>query len=458
MSERSMQAVILAGGLGTRMKSRKPKVLHDILGHPMVWYVAHAVSAVDACPILVTPASNEEFAHVFGNEALLVVQSEQLGSGHAARCGLQAVHADYVLICSGDNPIPTSADYAAFTRAFLEARVDAAVLTNRMDNPGHLGRVLRGPDGSLERIVEARDATAAELDINEVNTGIYLFRTGLLRSWLERIKPDNAQGELYLTDCMKLARQDGSKTACFLTESDWEISGVNDRVELAAAARILGKRKLESLQRAGVTINTPQTVRIEWDVEVGDDTEILQGCCLSGNTSVGEGSVIGPDATLVNARVGRDVSIQASFIQDAIIGDRCTIGPFSYVRPGCVLDTGVKIGAFCEVKASTIGQDSKIPHLSYIGDATIASGVNVGAGTITCNYDGFTHEKHRTIIERNVFVGANCNLVAPVAIHEGAYTATGSTITHDVPAGALAVARCAQVDKEGWVGRKKHGE
>ena len=458
MSTPAVQAMILAGGLGTRMKSAVPKVLHDILGHPMLWYVVDALRDIDAQPIVVTPAANEAFHGAFGDCLTYAVQPEQHGSGHAVQCGMDRISSEYVLICNGDDPFPSAEDYREFLDESLGDRSDAAVLAARLEDPGQLGRIVRTVDGAFVGIVEARDATPEQLALHEINTGIYLFRSVELRRWLAEMKPNNAQGEYYITDCLSMAVKGGSSVHCHLARGTWEMSGVNDRVELAMAADLLQRRKLSLLQRAGVTVDMPGTVRVDWDVVVGSDSEIRQGSCLKGRTRIGSASIIGPHTMLIDTDVGDETTVLASFVEGSTIGNNCTIGPFSYIRPGTVTAERSKVGAFCELKASSLGAGSKIPHLSYVGDATIAENVNVGAGTITCNYDGFTHAKHHTVIEKDVFIGANNNLVAPVTIHEGAYTATGSTITHDVPPEALGIARAVQVDKEGWVRRKKHGQ
>jgi bifunctional UDP-N-acetylglucosamine pyrophosphorylase/glucosamine-1-phosphate N-acetyltransferase len=458
MQNSTVQAMILAGGLGTRMKSALPKVLHDILGHPMLWYVVDALKNVDARPTVVTPPADELFHSMFGESVAYAVQPTQRGSGHAVQCGIGSITADYVLICNGDNPFPTAADYDDFVAGSMDDNADAAVLCVTLEEPGQLGRVLRTPDGTFQGIVEARDARPGQLDVHEVNTGIYMFRSDILRTWLAALEPNNAQGEYYITDCLSMAVESRARVHCHVAHAGWEMSGVNDRAELSMASALLQQRKLTSLYREGVTVNMPGTVRIDWDVVVGRDSEILQGSCLKGGTTVGVSSVIGPSTTLIDATIGDETTVISSHIERSRIGNGSAIGPFSYVRPGTVTADHCKIGAFCEVKASSLGCGTKIPHLSYVGDADIAENVNIGAGTITCNYDGFTHEKHHTVIEKDVFIGANNNLVAPVTIHEGAYTATGSTITHDVPAEALGIARAIQVDKEGWVRRKKHGE
>lgn len=458
MSSPTVQVMILAGGLGTRMKSAVPKVLHDILGHPMLWYVVDALHDVDACPIVVTPPNNEAFHSVFGESIDYAVQPEQHGSGHAVQCGIDSVTADYLLVCNGDDPLPAAEDYREFLDESIRLNVDASVLAAHVDDPAQLGRVIRSSDGAFEEIVEAKDATPQQLQIQEINTGIYFFRTDLLRTWLKCLAPDNAQQEYYITDCLAMAVRERRQVACHVAHGTWIMSGINDRAELASATALLQKRKLCQLYHEGVTIELPDTVHVDWDVQAERDVEIRQGCWLRGATILEEGSVIGPNTMLLNARVGRRTSVLSSYIEGSSIGEDCMIGPFSYIRPGTTTAEKAKIGAFCELKASSVGAGSKVPHLSYVGDATIAEDVNIGAGTITCNYDGFTHEKHHTVIEKNVFIGANNNLVAPVTVHEGAYTATGSTITHDVPAEALAIARAIQVDKEGWVRRKKHGE
>ncbi len=457
-SPTTVQVMILAGGLGTRMKSSVPKVLHDILGHPMLWYVVDALHDIDSCPVIITPPQNELFHSAFGEDASYVVQPEQHGSGHAVQCGIGSVKAEYVLVCNGDDPLPTAQDYRAFLDEGLRAHVDASVLTAHVDCPAQLGRVVRRPDGMFEGIVEAKDATPQQLAIQEINTGIYLFRTDLLRKWLAALTADNAQREYYITDCLATAVREQRRVSCHLAEGSWAMSGINDRAELAMATALLQRRKLEELNAEGVTVDLPETVHVDWDVKAERDVEIRQGCWLRGNTVLQEGCVVGPNTMLVDTTVGRKATVLSSYIEHSSIGEEAMVGPFSYIRPGTTTAEKSKVGAFCELKASSLGARSKVPHLSYIGDATIAEDVNIGAGTITCNYDGFTHEKHHTVIEKNVFIGANNNLVAPVTVHESAYTATGSTITHDVPAEALAIARAMQVDKEGWVRRKKHGE
>ncbi|MCX6097425.1 MAG: bifunctional UDP-N-acetylglucosamine diphosphorylase/glucosamine-1-phosphate N-acetyltransferase GlmU [Caldiserica bacterium] len=450
--------MILAGGLGTRMKSAVPKVLHDILGHPVLWYVVEALKDIDAHPIVVTPEANDAFRAAFGSRLTYAVQPEQHGSGHAVQCGMEHVSAEYVLICSGDNPFPTADDYHEFLDDSVAEHAEAAVLAAHLEDAGQLGRIVRAQDGAFVGIVEARDARPEQLGIHEINTGVYLFRSAELRRWLGEMKPNNAQGEYYITDCISTAVQDGSHVHCHVAHGVWEMSGVNDRAELVVAASLLQRRKLDHLFRAGVTIDMPGTVRIDWDVVVGRDSEIRQGSCLKGSTRVGTSSVIGPNTILIDAQVGDETTVLASIVEGSTIGSNCAVGPFSYIRPGTLTAERSKVGAFCELKASSLGAGSKVPHLSYIGDASIAENVNVGAGTITCNYDGFTRVKHHTVIEKDVFIGANNNLVAPVTIHEGAYTATGSTITHDVPPEALGIARAVQVDKEGWVRRKKNGQ
>jgi len=458
MTTPAVQVMILAGGLGTRMKSAVPKVLHDILGHPMLWYVVDAVRDIDAQPVVVTPEANDAFRLAFGSRLIYAAQPEQHGSGHAVQCGMEHVSAEYVLICSGDNPFPTAENYREFLDESVAEHAEAAVLAAHVEDAGQLGRIVRAQDGAFVGIVEARDARAEQLGIREINAGVYLFRSAELRRWLERMKPDNAQGEYYITDCISMAVQDGSCVYCSLARGVWEMSGVNDRAELVVAASLLQQRKLDRLFGEGITVDMPGTVRIDWDVVVGRDSEIRQGSCLKGSTRVGTSSIIGPNTVLIDAQVGDQTTVLASVVEGSTIGSDCIVGPFAYIRPGTITAERSKVGAFCELKASSLGAGSKVPHLSYIGDASIAENVNVGAGTITCNYDGFTRIKHRTVIERDVFIGANNNLVAPVTIHEGAYTATGSTITHDVPPEALGIARAVQVDKEGWVRRKKNGQ
>ncbi len=284
MSIPAVQALILAGGLGTRMRSAVPKVLHDVLGHPVLWYVIDALRNIDARPVVVTPAANDAFHAVFGDQLVYAVQPEQRGSGHAVQCGMEYVSAEYVLVCNGDDPFPSAEDYREFLDESLAEHAEAAVLAAHMEDAGQLGRVVRSGDGTFVGIVEARDATQGQLAIHEINTGIYLFRSAELRKWLGQMKPNNAQGEYYITDCLSIAVRDGRHVHCRVARGTWEMSGVNDRAELALAAGLLQRRKLDRLYREGVSIDMPETVRIDWDVEIGRDTEIRQGSCLKGNT------------------------------------------------------------------------------------------------------------------------------------------------------------------------------
>jgi bifunctional UDP-N-acetylglucosamine pyrophosphorylase/glucosamine-1-phosphate N-acetyltransferase len=434
-------AVVLAGGLGTRMRSVTPKHLHPLLGRRLVDWVVAAAADVDPDPLVVVAGPD----HADAYEGLTVaVQDEPLGTGDAvisARSALQN-GSGALLVLAGDAPLLRGETLRDLLEAHREAGAAATVLTARRDDPAEYGRVVRAADGSVRAIVEAADASEAERAIHEVNSSIYVFDAERLWPALDRLDPANAQGELYLTDAVRLLAEDGARIEAHEADSE-EIVGVNTRVELAEAAAVLRDRLNEEHMLAGVTIVDPATTWIEPSVEIEPDTTIHPFTVLRGGTRVATGAEVGPHVVAV----------------DAEIGPRVLVGPFCYLRPGTVLEAGAKAGTFVEIKNSRVGEGTKIPHLSYIGDAEIGAGTNVAAGNITVN---FPHQegrpKSRTTIGRNVRTGVQNAFVAPVEIGDGAWVAAGSVITKDVPPGALAVARARQENKEGYAEREESGD
>jgi bifunctional UDP-N-acetylglucosamine pyrophosphorylase / glucosamine-1-phosphate N-acetyltransferase len=426
--------IIMAGGLGTRMRSPKPKVLHDLCGAPMLaWVVAAALEAgSDDVVAVVSPAIAEQVSAAFP-DLQIAIQDPAHGTGHAVEVGLEALagRADHVLVLSGDTPAIRAETVRAVREAGEQDGVDGALAIARVRPPHAYGRVVRSGT-SVERIVEARDASADELEIDGINVGIYSFRAAALAEALTRVEPHNAQGERYLTDVVALLRGRVSG----VDEADVaSCEGINSMLELASVDEQLRRRLLDEAMLAGVRIVDPSSTFIDRDVRLSPGSRIEPFCQLRGGTSVAEGAIVGP-------YVAAD---------GATIGAGCRVGPFSYLRPGSVLHERASVGRFVELKAAEIGPDSKVPHLSYIGDAVVGRGVNIGAGTITANYDGY--QKHRTEVADGARTSSNSVLVAPVRIGEGATVAAGSVITEDVPDGALAIARPRQTVKEGYAER-----
>lgn len=449
-------SIILAAGQGTRMKSKKPKVLQELLGKPMVEYVVEAAEAAGSDPILVVVGfGGDQVVETLGDRVEYVWQREQLGTGHAvmmAKEYLAGFDGD-VLILYGDTPLLSVETLTALIEARRENGAAAAVLVARLDEPGGYGRIIRDTLGNVCGIVEAKDATPDQKLICEVNTGIYVFEAEPLLKALDRITPVNAQGEYYLTDVIKILVEDGLKVTGVVTDGTEEIMGPNDRVQLAQTEAYLRQQINRKWMLEGVTIIDPESTYIGSQVTIGRDTTIYPGTFLNGKTVIGEDCVIGPYTRIVDSTIGNGTEIQFSQIMGAIIGPDNHIGPYAYIRPGTVSEASVKFGDFVEVKNCRIATGSKVPHLTYLGDAEVGANVNIGAGTITCNYDGVN--KHRTIIKDNAFIGSNANLVAPVTVGAGATVAAGSTITKEVPDGALAVARSRQEVKTNWCSPKE---
>ncbi|MBR4153297.1 MAG: bifunctional UDP-N-acetylglucosamine diphosphorylase/glucosamine-1-phosphate N-acetyltransferase GlmU [Selenomonadaceae bacterium] len=451
----NLETLILAAGKGTRMKSKLPKVLHKVCGKPMVQYVIESAKEVGSMREIVVIGSGAELVEKTITGVEFVIQKEQLGTAHAVLSAKEKFTESKgnVLILCGDTPLLTAESLKKFTDAHENSNCAATVLTAEMPDATGYGRVIREADGSLKKIVEDKDANDDEKKIREVNAGVYCFDIQKLFGALEEVGNDNAQGEYYLPDVLPILKAKGEQVGAFKAEYCIETIGINNRSQLAAADKALRMRKEQALMEAGVTIIDPNTTFIDGDVVIGQDTIIYPNTYIEGKTVIGEDCEIGPNVRFSNMTVGNGVKVQFSYCHEAEILDGVTLGPYVHIRPGTTIGENVKIGNFVEVKNSNIGDGSKLPHLQYIGDTDMGSGVNVGCGTVTCNYDG--KKKYRTTIGDNAFIGCNTNLVAPVNVGEGAYIGAGSTITKDVPRNNLAVARAKQVNIEVWNDKRK---
>lgn len=449
-----LATVVLAAGKGTRMKSALPKVLHQVGGKPMLGHVLDAVDkAGSEKTVVVAGFSAERVEEYLNGVAEVVYQEQQLGTAHALMQAADTLKTfpGHVLVVCGDTPMITSETLSMLVKHHIDNQATATVLTAMMEDPAGYGRVIRDDQGRVERIVEQKDGSPGELAIKEINTGFYCFAVPGLFETLTQISSENAQGEYYLTDIIKIYNSQSKIVTACVCDNPSEVMGINDRRQLAIAEKVLRSEVLERLMDAGVTIIDPSSTYVDSTVTVEPDTILYPGTILEGTTTIGKGSLVGPNTRIVNTIVGEESQVQYSVVLDSEVDSGCTIGPFSYIRPGTKLGLGVKVGDFVEIKKSIIGNKSKVPHLSYIGDAIIGKGVNIGAGTITCNYDG--SKKHQTNIDDGAFIGSNTNLVAPVKVGSGALVAAGSTITDDIPSGALGVARERQVNKQDWVKR-----
>lgn len=446
-------AIVLAAGKGTRMKSRRPKVLHQVAGQPLI---THVIEAIAACgveqSVVVIGHGGEEVQATLGEGAIYAWQREQLGTGHAVMMARPQISDEVktVMVVCGDTPLLTGKTLASLLTSHEKSGAMATVLTAVLHDPSGYGRIIRDASGYVTAIVEQKDATDEQRSIREINSGTYCFDRAALFAALDEITPANAQGEYYLTDVLAIFRKRGGFVGAQVMEDEREILGINSRRQLAEAEAVMQQRLREKWMDAGVTMIDPNSVWFSHRVSIGPDTILYPQTILEGETVIGEGCVLGPATRISNSCIGDEVTVQNSIILDSHVSDRCTVGPFAYLRPGTKLGEEVKVGDFVEIKKSVIGKGSKVPHLSYVGDATIGTGVNIGAGTITCNYDG--EKKSSTTIEDGVFIGSNTNLVAPVVVGAGALIGAGSTITKDVPAGSLAVERARQIVKEGYRG------
>ncbi|MDU4960860.1 MAG: bifunctional UDP-N-acetylglucosamine diphosphorylase/glucosamine-1-phosphate N-acetyltransferase GlmU [Sporomusaceae bacterium] len=449
-------ALILAAGKGTRMKSQLPKVLHAVGGRPMLLRVLDAAEAAGALSsVVVVGFGAEEVQASVAGRGKTVVQAEQLGTGHAVMQAepLLATMEETVMVLCGDTPLLRAATLQKLLLAHRAGKAQATVLTAIMPDPSGYGRIIRDTAGRVVKIVEQKDASAGEAAVREINTGIYCFEKTALFEALSAITADNAQSEYYLTDVIAILAGRGQTVAAMAADEFAETMGINSRSQLAEAEAVVRQRKLAALMDAGVTIIDPASVFVEDTVTVGPDTVLQPFTWLQGTTSIGSHCEIGPNTRLQDTVVGDHTVIHFSYTHQCVIGSGVTVGPYVHIRPDSNLADGVKVGNFVEVKNSQVGAGSKLPHLSYIGDADLGAGINIGCGTITVNYDG--KKKHRTVVEDNAFIGCNSNLVAPVTVGSGAYVGAGSTITKNVPPGALGVARARQSNIEEWVERRR---
>jgi bifunctional UDP-N-acetylglucosamine pyrophosphorylase/glucosamine-1-phosphate N-acetyltransferase len=459
---RPAAVVVLAAGEGTRMKSSTPKVLHAIGGCSLLGHAVAAARGLDPEHLVVVVRHERDrvAAHVTSvdADALVADQDAVPGTGRAVQCGLEVLPdglSGTVVVTYGDVPLLQPETLRALVHAHEAGGHAVTVVTAEVADPTGYGRVVRGEDGSVHAIVEEKDADDAQRAIREINSGIYAFDGEVLAGALKRVGRDNAQGEVYLTDVLAIARGDGGRVAAHRVDDVWQTEGVNDRVQLARMGAELNRRTLEVHMRAGVTVVDPASTWVDVDVRLGRDVTLLPGTQLHGATVVEDGARVGPGTTLTDVHVGAGASVVRTHGDGAQIGAGASVGPFSYLRPGTRLGADGKIGAYVETKNADIGAGSKVPHLSYVGDAEIGEGANIGAATVFVNYDGV--DKHRTTVGDHARVGSDTMLVAPVAIGDGAYTAAGSVITDDVPAGAMAVARGRQRNIEGWVERRRAG-
>jgi bifunctional UDP-N-acetylglucosamine pyrophosphorylase/glucosamine-1-phosphate N-acetyltransferase len=458
--------LVLAAGAGTRMRSDTPKVLHTLAGRSMLAHSLHAIAKMAPQHLVVVVGHDHqrieqsigELAETLGRPIDTAIQEQQLGTGHAVLCGLTALPDDFsgvVVVTSGDVPLLDADTLADLVAAHNSRGAAATVLTTTLDDPTGYGRTLRTQDNEVIAIVEQADATPSQQQIREVNAGVYAFDITALRSALSRLSADNAQQELYLTDVIAIVRQDGRAVQARHVEDSSLVAGVNNRVQLSELAAELNRRIVSAHQMAGVTVVDPATTWIDVDVSIGRDTVIQPGTQLRGATRIGGGCTVGPDTTLTDVIVGDGASVIRTHGTDASIGDGAAVGPFTYLRPGSVLGADGKLGAFVETKNSTIGAGSKVPHLTYVGDADIGEHSNIGASSVFVNYDGTT--KSRTTVGSHVRAGSDTMFVAPVTVGDGAYTGAGTVVREDVPPGALAVSGGRQRNIEGWVERKRPG-
>lgn len=455
--------VVLAAGAGTRMKSATQKTLHAIGGRTLLSHSLHAADTVSPERIVavvghgreqVGPAT-EAIAGELQAPVELAVQEEQLGTGHAVQCAMAALEGfeGTVIVTNADVPLLTGHTLGHLHATHTEVPTAVTVLTTLLDDPFGYGRIIRNEGNEVTAIVEEKDADEAEKAVTEINSGVFAFDAAILRDALTRLRTDNSQGELYLTDVLGIARHDGHPVRAYRSDDPREVAGVNDRVQLAAAGRELNRRTVEAAMRGGATVVDPATTWIDVEVTVGVDVTIHPGTQLKGRTALADSVTVGPDSTLEDVTVGERSSVVRTHAVGASVGADAEVGPFTYLRPGTVLGDEGKLGGFVETKKATIGRGSKVPHLTYVGDATIGEHTNIGASSVFVNYDG--ENKHHTTVGSHVRTGSDTMFIAPVNVGDGAYSGAGTVIKDDVPAGALAVSGGRQRNIEGWVQRKR---
>lgn len=457
----NLTVIVLAAGGGTRMKSKTMKVLHQVGGRSMIGHVLAAVQAMEPHRIVAVVGNQRDQVgpHIQSlvPGVVLAVQERQDGTGHAVRVAMEAVGATEgtVIVAAGDTPLLEGESLRAFAAEHEAAERAVSILSGIVGNPVGYGRILRNEEGDVEGIVEQKDATPVQEDICEINSGILAFDAAFLAEALPRLSNNNANGEYYLTDIVQIAREAGLTVGAHTIDDVMQTEGVNDRSQLAALGREMNRRIVTRWMKDGVTVLDPATTWIDADVVLARDVTILPGTQLLGATVVGEDSVIGPDTTLKDCEIGAGARVVRTHAELAVVGDEANVGPFSHLRPGTILGAEGKIGGFVETKNAVIGAGAKVPHLSYVGDAEIGEGANIGAGTIFANYDGIS--KHRTVIGRHARTASNNTFVAPVEIGDGAGTGAGTVVRRDVPPGALAVSSGPQRNIEDWAQRKRPG-
>jgi bifunctional UDP-N-acetylglucosamine pyrophosphorylase/glucosamine-1-phosphate N-acetyltransferase len=448
--------LVMAAGEGTRMRSSTPKMLHPVCGRPMVAWPILAAREAGAGRVVAIDSPKQNIVPGLPDKVQIVTQPQPDGTGGAVRAALPLIEeAETVLVLSGDVPLISAETISALLAAHEASGAAATMLTIELDEPGSYGRVVRTASEEVERVVEAKaegDATPEQLEIREINAGTYAFQAAPLAAALVGLANDNAQGEYYLPDVLPALREAGHTVGAHLVDDLAVTMGVNNRLDLAAVEAEARRRTLERHMLAGVTVVDPASTWVDADVELAADVRIEPGTSLRGLTTVGAGSTVGPLSTLIDSRLGEHVAVPHSYLVECEVGDGASVGPFAYLRPGASLAREAKAGTFVEVKNSQLGEGAKVPHLAYVGDAEVGAGSNLGAGTITANYDGF--RKNRTVIGENARIGVDTMLIAPVEVGDGAYTGAGAVVKSDVPEGALAVSENEQRNIEGYAERK----